>query len=472
MMIKRSVITGILIFGAIVFGFVMLLRGCLAKFDERSAISPVLHFEKQGREVVFSIVKFEKTTNYSQKSGMTTRTVSTAYHIQTNDAVTGQKLESVKVKKQRQIKQYPVEIMGQTRDRAWVFIGEPMAFDAFTLEKKADLNILEGLNPQMNGLFPAERRYYRFDQETQSIIITGTDGTTWKMDASTLKAVPADDADAETDPVKREKDRLNNLKRDIVEQLDTLYQQKNRGAVERFYRKEISPAIYEQLTKAYYKERDVLYQKRDSIAKLENIASRMESKLRDLQRTLENLHNHASSFSSTKFNADTINGTWYALFAADETKDVTNDYFYYRSLNKETARRQFSFAPFKSIDKDGDRIKIGAVQKGNDYFLDGGFLLSKATARPLRIGEDFLVVHKDRVGNEGTIIVSLVSPAGKIKWNCNTALKAWEGWIETKSRLIITGTDNKKLSSSEINVLLIVDLATGRAIKHDYFTDK
>lgn len=470
MMIKRSVITGILIFGAIVFGFVMLLRGCLAKFDERSAIGPV-YFEKQGREVVFSIVKFEKTTNYSQKSGMTTRTVSTAYHIQTNDAVTGQKLQSVKVKKQKQIKQYPVEVMGQTRDRAWVFIGEPMAFDAFTLEEKADLETLEAQNPQMNGLFPAERRYYRFDQEMQSIIITATDGTTWKMDANTLKAVPADDADAETDPVKREKDRLNNLKRDIVEQLDSLYQQKNRGAVERLYRKEISPAAYDQLTKAYYKERDVLNQKRDSLAKLENIASRMESKLRDLQRTLESL-SRSSSFSSTKFNADTINGTWYGLYATDEAKDMANDYFYYRSLYKETARRQFCFAPYKSSSDGSDRIKIGAVQKANDYFLDGGFLLSKATARPLRIGEDFLVVHKDRVGNEGTIIVSLVSPAGKIKWNCNTALKAWEGWIETKSKLIITGTDNKKLSSNEINVLLLIDLASGKTVKYDYFTDK
>lgn len=472
MMIKRSVITGILVFGAIVFGFVMLIRGCLSKFDERSAIEPVLYFEKPGSEVIFSIVKFEKTTSYSQKNGFTTRSIKTTYHIQINDAVTGKKIRSEKVKGHRQVKQHPVEVLGQTSDRAWVFIGEPMAFDPFTLEKKADLEILEQQNPQMNGLFPAEHRYYRFDDATKSLFVTATDGTNWKLDATTLKATPATDDELEDDPLEREKNRLQTLVKEVLEKLDTLNQQKNRGAGERYARKEIDQATYQSITKAYYKERDMLYRERDSLEKMQNVTGHIKSKLLDKQRTLENLRSHSGSFNSIKYNADTINGTWYGLFAADEAKDATGDYFYYRALYKETARRQFSFAPYKNTDANSDRIKIGAIQKGSDYFLDGGFLLSKTTARPLRIGEDFVVVHKDRVGNEGNVIVSLVSPSGKIKWSCNTALKNWGGWIETKTKLIITGTDNKKLSSGDINVLLIVELATGRAIKHDYFTDK
>jgi hypothetical protein len=51
-------------------------------------------------------------------------------------------------------------------------------------------------------------------------------------------------------------------------------------------------------------------------------------------------------------------------------------------------------------------------------------------------------------------------------------LTEFEDWIYTGNRLIILGRDNKEISSSNANLLIIIDLQTGKAVKHDYFTDK
>ncbi|MEI9809658.1 MAG: hypothetical protein WDO16_18345 [Bacteroidota bacterium] len=55
---------------------------------------------------------------------------------------------------------HPVELMGAANKQAWVFMGELMAFDPFTLEEKADLELLQERNPQLKDRFPMERRFY------------------------------------------------------------------------------------------------------------------------------------------------------------------------------------------------------------------------------------------------------------------------------------------------------------------------
>lgn len=80
------IITAILI----VLGFIYLLKGCLAKYDERFTKPPVLLFEKNGKSVVFAITEFQKTVSYSRKGGMVRKSVNTTYYIQTNDASTAE----------------------------------------------------------------------------------------------------------------------------------------------------------------------------------------------------------------------------------------------------------------------------------------------------------------------------------------------------------------------------------------------
>jgi hypothetical protein len=65
---KRSIFSILFFIGAIVIGFIFLLRGCLSKYDERSALPGILYFEKDEKRVIFSIVKFEKATSYSKKA--------------------------------------------------------------------------------------------------------------------------------------------------------------------------------------------------------------------------------------------------------------------------------------------------------------------------------------------------------------------------------------------------------------------
>ncbi|HKO82388.1 MAG TPA: hypothetical protein VJU78_18390, partial [Chitinophagaceae bacterium] len=74
---KKSILSIFIFIGVVVAGFIFLLRGCLAKYDERSALPGILYFEKDGQKIIFSIVKFEKATSYSQKGGMVSKSVST-----------------------------------------------------------------------------------------------------------------------------------------------------------------------------------------------------------------------------------------------------------------------------------------------------------------------------------------------------------------------------------------------------------
>lgn len=468
---KRSLFTGVVILGGAIFGFILLLRSCLAKYDERSALSPVLYFEQAGKEVIFSLVEFEKTTSYSQKGGMTRRTVSSSYYIQVNDAVTGKKLKVEKIKKRSQVKQYPVEVMGAAGQLAWVFVGEPMAFDPFTLEKKADREILENANPVLKGRFPAEQRYYRFSKPEKAIYITATDGTFWKMDAVSFKVEPHEEGAEDDNPVARELARLKEQEAENRVQYDTLYRQKNKDAVERYRRREIDEAAYMRISKAYYAERGQLDKQRDSLQRLIRAVETDKDKLKELYRTIERLNDGRQSFSAIKYNADTLNGQWFGLYAREEEKEMKNDYFYYRNLYKETARRQFYYAGYTPNDN-GRRIKLQNIQKQNDYFLDGGFLLSNITGRPLVANNCYFVVHKNLVGNEGLIQLSLVTMNGQVKWTVNSSLKEWAHWICTGKKLVVTGTSNSKLSSGQVNLLLIIDLATGAGSTYDFMADK
>ncbi len=69
-------------------------------------------------------------------------------------------------------------------------------------------------------------------------------------------------------------------------------------------------------------------------------------------------------------------------------------------------------------------------------------------------------------------MLSVVDLKGNAKWAINTRLAAFADWIYTGNQLIILGNDNKEISSGKANLLMIIDLQTGKAVKYDYFTDK
>src|SRR5688500_13935245 len=78
---KKMIGSGCLLTIFIVGGFMLLMRSCLSKYDERSAHLPAILFSNDSNTVIFSIVGYDKTTSYSSGGGFTRKTVTTTYLI-------------------------------------------------------------------------------------------------------------------------------------------------------------------------------------------------------------------------------------------------------------------------------------------------------------------------------------------------------------------------------------------------------
>lgn len=463
------VLSTIIIFGG---GMIFLIRGCLSKYDEQYAIPPVLGFEKDGQQVVFAVVGHEKATSYSQRGGFVQKSVSTSFYVQINDAVTGNKIKERKAKSRSQIKTWPVEVLGQSGSQAWVFMSELMAFDAFTLETTADAEIIGKKNPSLAPLLPGERHYYKFDPASGHIFITAKDGSRWELDTKTLVATTADE---EMDPVEARVKQLDKQEAQCNAAIDTLNKTKNRAAGDAYQNKQISYEEYKRITKEYYAEREILQNKRDSINDLKREVESNKSSMDDRQRAIENLQGTSISFNSIKLNQDTAGGSWYGLYSNAEFEKHYNRFLHSNAYD-ETARRKFRKAPIR-FDEKYDTWMIDTENAeiiGSAEFLQGGFLMSRNTALPILINNpsSYIVLSKNQLGREGQIIVSRLGLDGKKHWEYNTGLTDWSGWMVSGNYLIITGTDNKELSSGQINLLITVNLSNGEAKLYDYFKDK
>ncbi len=455
----------------IVAGFFFLLRGCLSRYDERSALPQVLYFEKDGKQVIFSVVKFEKATSYSSKNGMTSKSVSTNYFIQTNDAATGKKISDQKIKHHRDIKNFPVRIMGAADNKAWVFMGEPMAFDPFTLKTVADIELLEQKNPSLKGKFPAEERYYEFNPSQHTLYFTAVDGSPWKVDSRTLIAATAEEGEGDDE---KELDALEKLITENRVATDSLMQQKLRRPSQQLQAKEISMSEYHRISKSFNEERTALYKVRDSLYRLKSTLAKTKRDSDDIRRKIQSLSGeNNTSFSQIKTNQDTLHGKWYGLYSKQEM-DKLYDRVQNQQAYDEKARRQLfvtNYAPGRNDDFKID--KENAASPSSVYFLDGGFLLNRETGLPIAAGNSsYLVVYKNQIGNEGKIQVSRLSTNGKQVWAFDSGLKDWGSYLYTGKWLILTGTNNKELSSSDANLLICLDLEQGKAVTYDFFSDK
>jgi hypothetical protein len=462
-------LTVLLVIGGIVFGIIYLVRGCLSKYDELSALPRIIHFRRDNQSVVVSLVKFEKATSYSRSGGFVRKSVSTSYYIQANDAMTGSKIKDRKIKDHSDIKNYPVEIMGGSKTHAWMYLGEPMAFDPYTLETMADLSILEEKNPALKGKFPGERRFYTFNIADQNIHFTATDGSTWVLNTESLLASPADEDEKET-LADAESKRLEQKLKEIEIERDSLMEQKLRRPSRMYAARQITMPVYQKMMAGFNDEQSRLYKKRDSLHSLVNSAKNMASKREDIRRRVLSLNERTNiHFSQLKVNGDTANGRWYGLYSEKE-REGASDHFNYQSLYNETARRKFYTGEY-SLNSSGYPIIKNAhlLNNESDYFLDGGFLLDKRTGLPLKPDKDrqFLVIYKDRIGNEGNIQLARANQ-GIIMWKVDTQLREWADYHYTGNQLLIMGTDDKNLGSDECNVLWCIDLNTGKAAKYHF----
>jgi hypothetical protein len=483
-MTKRIGLKLLIVIIAVAIGFFYLIRSCLAKFDERSSVgggsgsqaaSQFLVFvredssgEKDGKGVIFSLVKYDRTTSYSQKGGMTRKSVSSTYYAQANDLVTAEKTGSEKIKKHSQIKAYPVELMGAAGDKAWLFAGELMAYDPFTLTKLADAVVLEEKNPVLKGKLINERKYYEFDHDSKQITITAADGAVYSLNTTTLIVAPIDDEKA-SDPSEKEFLDLDKkiktirtataLTYDRLRQNNQLYQQKT-----------LSLKQYQDSSRTIQSEVSLLNKQRDSLEKLaQGLAIGIRSNETEKRRK-ETARRLGGGFNSMKLNNDTLNGQWYGLYNNEELAKLS-DRFDHRTLYNDAARNKLYTAPVTPKD---NYWTIGDERRemGTTVFLQGGFLINKETGLPFQLQQDFLVVYKDRIGNDGMVQLARINTTGKQLWTINTGLKEFYDWQLKGDKLIVVGTDNKDLSSGEVNLLQIVNLQNGSVAAYDFFKDK
>ena len=475
MSILRKVVGGgVLVFLIIIGGFFFLFRGCLSKYDERSALHPILYFEKDTSAILFSVVSYGEAVSYESRGGFVRKTLNTSYYVQQNDAKTTVKLMQKKIKHHDDIKQYPIEAIGAAHDKAWIFMGELMAFDPFTLELVADIRILEQKNPSLAGKFPVERRYYKFNEANKNIYITASDGSNWQLNTATLIATGSNDEEEQT-RLQYELAAIEKLYKENNDLQDTLYKTHMTEPWKRYRAKEISLANLNAIQNEFYQKRNFLYKTRDSLQNLKTVLQRKEQNERQLKSAVQNLSRSGADFSQMYTNQDTIDGKWYGLYSKAEFSKLYERVQIQRAYD-ETARRELVTTSYKALPY-GDYMiskKESQVEANGQFFLQGGMLLNKTNALPIRLDapDCYLVTYKDKIGNDGKIVIARVTMEGRVLWNMETGLKSWGDWIFTGKRLFITGTDNKELSSGQTNVLWSVDLITGKAARYDYFSDK
>lgn len=472
MRLSKIFLGGFLFLGLLIAGFIFLLRSCLAQFDERFALSPILYFEQHGRQVLFSLVQYDETDNYSRHGGVINKSVTSSYLVQQNDGATGVRKAVREVKEHSDIKNYPIEVLGASGELAWVFLGELMAFDPFTLETKADVAILESKNPALKGLFPAERRFYQFDPADRQIYFTAVDGSKWKLNTTTLVAAVSD-RDPDKDIFEAAKEPLEKSVAQNRSNQDTLYKGEYPGKL--YSQGKISAAEYQRRQLAFTAHQQALYRERDSLQQVQSTLRNKESQWRQQQSAVQSLQRLHPSFSQIKVNQDTIKGKWMGLYADKEFEQLY-DRVLWRTAHEEAARRQLylgSWVTGRTGDLLIEKGKTGLLAPA-EFYLEGGFLVDKRTALPIRLSgpDGFIVIHKDKIGRDGLIRVTRIGIDGKAVWNLSSGLIDWVDWLYTGRQLIILGVSNPELSGTQANLLQVVDLATGQVGSYDYFEDR
>lgn len=472
---KKGIFGGAIVIIGLIAGFIFLLRSCMSAYDERSAIASALYFEKDGKSVVFSVIEYGEATSYKSGPGGTFKSMSTSYFVQTNNAATAVLIANKKVNHSSDIKFRPVTVMGGGNGKAWAFIGELMAYDPFTLDKIADKEIIETKNPQLKGKMPDEKRYYEYDNFSNTILITATDGMKYILSTVDLTTTAVNEDEVAKNPVEA---KIKALKKQEVA-LEDIYKagyERYRVYNQLYSDKKISTAAYYDSGRNFNRLQDSISKWKDNIRNEISDLGDLKSAQRDMQRQIESLAGSNKSYSNICTAVDTFNGKWYGLLsAADVEKPETR--FRYQPVYKETARNKFYNAAvsIKDLNKKAVELLVAEPEKINDtVYLQGGFLLNKTTALPMHLkNEDgFIVCYKEKVGYTGNIMLSRVDLNGNNKWTVNTLLTKFEDWIYTGRQLIILGNDNKEISSGNANLLMVIDLQNGKVSKHDYFTNK
>ncbi|HTE27447.1 PA2928 family protein [Flavitalea sp.] len=504
---KMMVGSGCLLMILLTGGFILLLRSCLSKYDERSAKLPAIIVTGNGNSankmnrsnndtaLIFSIVAFDKTTSYSSGRGITHKTVNTTYSVQTNDINTAKKIKHRDLKEHQDIKEWPVRILGYSVGSGvskgsnssgdlsfsngsggfgfvWIFMGELMAFDAMTLEKVADIQKLEEINPSLKSKFPKEARYYEFEKDLGLILFTATDGIKWQLDPLSLKTSTRA-TNSSIDKYKKSLDSIENLQAINTRLKDSVFEKYSLIPGRDYRDKKIGLETYHSMQNKMVELRAKLNNESD-LLRAAYLRVRSEKQFNEQTKSaINSLGRINPGYRQMGTSLDTLNNQWIGIYDENELRDLST-HIYMRRATDETARR-FMVSGKIIYDKNNQAsLDLTTATLFRDVpYLDGSLLLNKETAVPFRLpGNRYLIIHKDLIGTNGKVLVSATNDSGQLLWTAETGLKSWFDWKLDNNSLIIFGQDNRELMSDDSNVLLIININNGQISKYDYFTDR
>ncbi|HEX2608075.1 MAG TPA: PA2928 family protein [Flavisolibacter sp.] len=468
---KKVLFGGVLSTAVFIFLFMFLLKGCLSQYDERCAVPPLLYFEKNGQQMVFSVVRYEETDSYSSGGGITQKSVTNHYYLQTNKIPESGKNSSKEVFGPKGNKRARVEVLGGTARQAWVFAGELRAYDPFTLNLIADAQILEQKFPQLKGKLPSEKQFYQFDPASRNIRFTATDGSVWQLKTEDLSLELMEDGELPTaleQQMQVVRDRQEQVGKEQTSAMQ-VYMQLVRN------NKSLKRGELDKGAKFYYDQRKLIDWQQDSLRTALAALQVQLQHQRDVRNKLQTIQRYSPDYTGLFINQDTAGGEWFGLYAPQELKDLTET-IQLQSAYSRNARRQLynsgyhAESPYNTVWEKNTAVTLS----GNHIFLDGGFLLDAQSGQIIRLKnpDGYLLVYKDKIGTEGTVIVCRIDRKGMVSWQKETHLKNWNQWLVTPTQLVVLGMDNEELSSGDANVLLSIDLASGNSSVYDFFKDQ
>jgi len=207
--------------------------------------------------------------------------------------------------------------------------------------------------------------------------------------------------------------------------------------------------------------------------KEENDKEAIDDKLNEGMRKLKRMQEKNISFNEMIINQDTVNAQWWGMYSTSEIKKL-NESVSLGTVYTQNSRRQFFTGRYSSPRENSFIINKENLNNINAtaYFLDGGFLLNKQTAKPIWLinPDSRLVIYKNEIGHEAKLMLCRITTDGKIQWQLNTGLRNWVDWYYKDDYLFITG-NNKSSDNNRCSILLSINLQTGIATTHNYFSD-
>jgi len=453
-----TILWGAVIFGGIIIGFFLLMRGCLSRWDSYGIIGwPGVTDDEKSMVIVKA---YNQTNSYSRKGGFVQKSYSTTYYLESIDISTGKVNKKTKLISQRKLKNGPLDCYGGYKNKLWIFASTLRAYDMNTLEQVVKLEDIENKNPELKGKLPAERTYYNAHINLGYITITALDGDKYNIMLDDLHAEPVVDEKVTFDEFNAD---IKKQKNNIQAQFDSL----DKAATGNDYYKK-----YES-QRAY---REQLHAIRDSLDTVEENAREMFDYNNELKDAMEDFDSFFSgSIRDLTTNKDTLGGSGFLL---SKDKPVS-DYFDLRNFNSmgsesdKVSLYKMKLEMNPKAHSSYDRIKITSTEVFKDKYLQGGIMIDYKTSLAYKTidPKGYIIFSRNIIGKDGKLLVSRVDTDGKQLWQTNTLMDFELVYTTaTKTHLIVLGyndLDNKPAFSGA-DGLRIIDLKTGSFVEVKY----